>query len=190
MMMVMMMMMLMMISTKTRMILMMMMMMMIAIFGSETKHLCGCVLLTMSSRYPSVPVELPPMPASSSARSPFEEKYFDECEAAKESANQQTVLHYRRLEIERFHLSCFVGFTVEARSFVAKNPWSLWATSYSCIADTWLRAKDYCRLGINNGFQSSELLLHLENLEDQCLTGLTAVCQPRQCASNVRLYRL
>ena len=165
----------------------MMIMMMIAIFGSETKHLCGCVLLTMSSRYPSVPVELPPMPASSSARSPFEEKYFDECEAAKESANQQTVLHYRRLEIERFHLLCYDGFTVQARRFVAKNPWSLWATSYSCIADTWLRAKDYCRLGKNNGGQTSELLQHLENLEDHFLT---AVCQPRQCASNFMLYSL
>ena len=129
----------------------------------------------------------------SPARSPFEEKYFGECEAVKESANQQTVLHRPvkddakqngdedaedidealrdwRLEIERFHLLCYDGFTVQARRFVAKNPWSLWATSYSSIADTCLRATDFCRLGKNHGFQTSELLQHLEKLEDQYLS--------------------
>ena len=142
----------------------------------------------MSSRYPSMPVEQLP------ARSPFEEKYFVECEAVKESANQQTVLHLPvkddakqngdedaedidealrdwRLEIERFHLLCYGGFTVQARRFVAKNPWSLWATSYSIIAETCLRASDVCRLGKNHGFATNDLLQHLEKLEDQYLSS-------------------
>ena len=187
-----------MISTKTRMMMMMMMMMMIAIFGSETKHLCGCVLLTMSSRYPSVPEELPPMPAFARGAgffSPARSSQIGECEAAKESANQQTVLHRpikddaksdRRFEIEQFHLLCYGGFTVQARRLVAKNPWLLWATSYSFIAHTCVRATDFCRLGKNHGFQTEDLLQHLERLEDKFLSSnCNAVCQPRrrQCAS-------
>ena len=76
-----------------------------------------------------------------------------------------------RLEIRRFHLLCYSGFTVQARRFVAKNPWSLWVTSYSIIADTRLRATGYCRLGKNHGFETTDLLQHLEKLEDQYLSS-------------------
>ena len=120
---------------------------------------------------------------SSLQLAPFEEKYFGECEAS----NQQTVLHHpvkddaqdeetprdSTGEIERFHLLCYGGFTVQARRFVAKNPWSLWATSYSIIAETCLRATDYCRLGKNHGFETKDLLQHLERLEDVYLSSLS-----------------
>ena len=63
--------------------------------------------------------------------------------------------------------------TVQALEFVAETPWSLWVTSYSIIADTRLRSTDYCRLGKNHGFETKDLLQHLERLEDEYLSSLS-----------------
>ena len=102
------------------------------------------------------------------------------------SSRLQAVLHFpvrddakqnlslpESLEIRRFHLLCYDGFTVQALEFVAENPRSLWVTSYSIIAETRLRATDYCRLGENHGFETKDLLQHLERLEDEYLSSLS-----------------
>ena len=112
-----------------------------------------------------MPVELLPMPAFAWGTGFFQQ--------VKDDAQDEETPRDSTGEIDRLHLWCYCGFTVQARRFVAKNPWSLWATSYSIIAETRLRATDYCRLGKNHGFETKDLLQHLERLEDVYLSSLS-----------------
>ena len=93
----------------------------------------------------------------------------------KDDAQDEETLRDSTDEIKRLHLWCYSGFAVQARRFVAKNPWSLWATSYSIIAETRLRATDYCRLGKNHGSETNDLLRHLEKLENQYLSSTALI---------------
>ena len=64
---------------------------------------------------------------------------------------------------------CYLGRTHQAAMVARLDSSLLWETSFSVIAETWLRATDYCRLGRNDGFPTLSLLAQFTRDEELTL---------------------